>query len=385
MAATDHPDTQVHGYLERQALIVAFGDAILNNGKLQDVFEDAVAKIAEGTGADHSKMMKYRSESDDMLVCAGIGWQEGTVGSAESAAANTPAGRSFRTGLPVYVEDLPNETQFVADEILTRHGIVSLLNVPIRTGDAIFGSLEIDCDSRRRFPTDSVSFLRAFANLTGLAVMRARAAADAAAAEEAAGANAAERATMLGEMQHRMANGLQAIISTLNAEARATNEPSVRAALARVTRRVAGIGKAHARLDDARRGGNADLQVYLAGLCADIMTPQGIRMETDLLPVKADHGTALPIGLIVNEAVTNCVKHAFPHGRGKIHIGLKLIAEKRARVSILDDGVGPLEGAHIGSGTDIMNALARNIGATIISSAGPFGGTNVVVEFPTHS
>lgn len=157
MDATEHPDTRVHGELKRQALIIEFGDAILNNGSLQDIFDDSVAEVVEGTDANQSKIVRYRPESDDMLVCAGIGWQEGVVGSA-MGAANTPAGRSFRTGLPVYVEDLPNDAQFVAEDVLTRHGIVSLLNVPIRTSDGIFGSLEIDSEVRQRFPADAEFF-----------------------------------------------------------------------------------------------------------------------------------------------------------------------------------------------------------------------------------
>lgn len=222
----------------------------------------------------------------------------------------------------------------------------------------------------------------------GLAMMRTRAEAGsavAAKATELATATMTQRSIMLRELQHRMRNGLQTIISTINAEVRATDDPAGRKTLERVTARVAGIGRAYARLDEARRGGNADLQVYLAGLCADLTPPKGIWMETELLAVKADHGTALPIGLIVNEAVTNCVKHAFPHGRGKIQVALKPIPGNRARVSILDDGVGPIDRLHNGSGTDLMNALARNVGATVIRSASPGGGTIVVVEFPTHT
>ncbi len=385
MAAADHPDTLAHGHLKRHALIVEFGDTVLNTATLQDVFDDAVVKTAEGTGAERCRLMRYRPEFNDMLVCAATGCRTGTVGSPERTAANSPAGRSFRTGLPVYAEDLSEEGQGMADEVLTRHGIASPLYVPIRISNGIFGSLEVESETGRRFPADSEFFLRAIANLIGLAVMRASAAADIAAVRKLGAASAAEHTTMLCEMRHRMANGLQTILSTLNAEVRETKERSVLAALERVTRRVVAIGKAHARLDDARLGGNADLDIYLAGLCADIMTPPGIRMETELLPVKADHGTALPIGLIVNEAVTNCLKHAFPHGHGRIHVRLNLISEKRARVSVLDDGVGPSRCTRGASGTDIMNSLARSIGGTIMRSAGAFGGTTVIVEFPTHN
>ena len=182
-----------------------------------------------------------------------------------------------------------------------------------------------------------------------------------------------------------MANNLQAIMWTLNVEMRKTNEPAVRDALTRVMRRVSGIGKAEASLAAAENGDGADLQVFLAELCAAIAMPAGVRLVTELLPVQADRRAALPIGLIVTEAVTNSLKHAFPGGHGRITVALRPISETRARVSIRDDGVGLFEDWKPGSGTDIMNGLAHGFGATIMRSSGPCSGTTVVVELPTHA
>jgi two-component system, sensor histidine kinase PdtaS len=384
MDATGYSDTPALGYLRRQALIVDFGEVLLNNPTLPKIYQDAVAKIAEGTGADHSRMVRYRAETDDMQVCAGIGWRDGVVGSTVSATANTPAGRSLRTGMPVLVEDIRNDARFGPDEMLERHGVVSLINVPIKTDESVYGSLEIDSDAKR-FSADDLPFLQVIAHLTSLSLMRNHAQADAAAAARTAASSAAGRALDLRELKHRMANNLQAIMWALNVEMRKTNDAAVRDALQRVVRRVSGIGKAEASLAAAENSDGADLHIFLAGLCAAIPMPAGVRIVTDLLPVRAERRTGLPIGLIVNEAVTNSVKHAFPGGHGRITVSLRSISETRARVSIQDDGVGLFDNWQPGSGTDIMNALAHNFGATIVRSSGPCSGTAVVVEFPTHA
>jgi two-component sensor histidine kinase len=273
--------------------------------------------------------------------------------------------------------------RFAPDERLHGLGIVSLLNVPVKVGQAVYGSLEIDGNGQGRFAPEDLPFLQAIAQLAGLALMRVQADIDSAVAAKVAMENAAERALALRELRHRTVNNLQAIMATLNVEMRATNEPAVRQALQRVILRVSGIGKAEASLADAERGRNTDLQVFLRGLCAALAMPPGVRMGTDLTPVSAERRLALPIGLIVNEAVTNSLKHAFPDQRGTITVALQGISDTRARVSIRDDGVGLFDRWNPGSGTEIMNALAQNFGATIMRSAGAEGGTTVTIDFPT--
>jgi two-component sensor histidine kinase len=369
-------------FLHRQSLVLDFGAALLDNLTVPEICQDAAVKIAAGSGAERSRVMRYRSETDDLEVCAGVGWSDGMVGSTLSADT-TPAGRSFRTRMPIAVEDIMNDARFAPDQRLNGFGVVSLLDVPVKVGRASYGALEIDRDEKGHFPPEDLPFLQAVAQLTGLALMRHGAAADAALAASAASASAAKLALALRELKHRTVNNLQTIMATLNVEMRATNDPAVRQALQRVTLRVSGIGKVEASLANAERGGSADLQIFLRGLCAALTTPPGVRMVTDLAPVRAERRVALPIGLLVNEAVTNCLKYAFPDQRGTITVALNPISDTRARVSIRDDGVGLFADWKPGSGTEIMNALAYNFGATIMRSAGSGGGTGVTLEFPT--
>jgi two-component sensor histidine kinase len=365
----------------RQSLALDFGASLLRSPSIEEIWKNAVTKIAEGTGAVRSRIMRYRAETDEMEVCASLGWGDGSVGSKLNVES-TPAGRNFRTGMPILLDDVMADPRFSPDRLLHGHGAVSTLDVPIRDGLSVYGALEIESDARQGFSADDLAFLQEIALLTGLALMGNRAASDAVAAARVAAANAAERALVLRELRHRTANNLQTIMATLNIEMRATQDATARQALQRVIARVAGIGRAEASLAAAERGRSADLQIFLRGLCAAIAVPTGVRLETDLMPVHADRRAALPIGLVVNEAVTNCLKHAFAERRGVVTVALRPISESRARVSIRDDGVGLFEDWKPGSGTEIMNALAHNFGATIMRTAGPDGGTTVIMEFP---
>jgi two-component sensor histidine kinase len=382
MDSFSRPTSGSAAFLHRQSVALDFGAVLLGNPPLLQIWQDAAVKIADGSGAQHSRAMRYRAETDDLEVCAGVGWSEGMVGSSLSADT-TPAGRSFRTRMPISVEDIMNDARFAPDERLHGLGVASLLDVPVRVGQATYGSLEIDRDERGCFPPEDLAFLQTIAQLMGLGLMRYDAAADAAAAASAATASSAQFALALRELKHRTVNNLQTIMATLNIEMRATNEPAVREALQRVMRRVSGIGRAEASLANAERGGSADLQIFLRGLCAAIAMPKGVRMVTDLVSVRAERRAALPIGLIVNEAVMNSLKYAFPDQRGTITVALQPISDARARVSIRDDGIGLFADWKPGSGTEIMNALAHNFGATIMRSAGVGGGTAVTLEFPT--
>jgi two-component sensor histidine kinase len=362
--------------LHRQALVLEFGATLLRELSESQICQEAALKLVEGSGAGHSRVMRYRAESDDLQVCGGVGWRNGMVGSVLSADT-TPAGRCYRAAAAVQVDDIMNDARFAPDEALHRCGIVSLLTVPIMTGTKMYGSVEIEGDGKMRAVPEDVPFLQAIARLVGLAVTRRRAAVDAMAA------HSIDADLALRELRHRASNNLQTIMAALNIEMRTATEPATAAALQRVIRRVVGIGRAEASLASAAHGGRADLQMFLRGLCATLAMPPGVCIVADLTPVWGERRVALPIGLIVNEAVTNSLKHAFPDQRGTISVALRLISESRARVSVHDDGIGLFENWKPGSGTDIMNALGRSFGATIMRSAGSARGSSLIVEFPT--
>src|SRR5690606_12435712 len=114
------------------------------------LLETAVAQIARGVEIDHVKLMRYRPEAGDLLLVAGIGWEEGVVGHATFGVdLSSPPGHAFQTGQPVHILDLPRSDQYRMSATLREHGIVSVLNVPVQIDGATWGVLEVDSSTER--------------------------------------------------------------------------------------------------------------------------------------------------------------------------------------------------------------------------------------------
>jgi signal transduction histidine kinase len=157
-------------------IMAAFGSEALRGHDLDALLTQACARAAEGLEVERAKVLEYRAETDDLLIRTGVGWSEDVVGRAcLPANLASPPGLAFRTGEAVYIEDHRQAPDFEYSDLLLRHGVVALVNVPIRLEDFTFGVLEADSTEPRRFTEDDRNFLLGFANLLAAAVQRQRA------------------------------------------------------------------------------------------------------------------------------------------------------------------------------------------------------------------
>jgi two-component sensor histidine kinase len=174
------------------------------------------------------------------------------------------------------------------------------------------------------------------------------------------------------ELQHRVANSLQIIASVLMQSARRAPSPDAKGYLVDAHSRVMSVATLHHQLA-LSKAGEVKLRAYFTELCDSI----GASMIQDhnkvTLRVEADSGVAtadvsVSLGLIVTELVINALKHAFPGERGgSIVVGYKSKPPDWT-LSVTDDGVGMLQGAAPtkgGLGTSIVQALAKQVGATV--------------------
>jgi two-component sensor histidine kinase len=180
-----------------------------------------------------------------------------------------------------------------------------------------------------------------------------------------------ERANLLDEMQHRIANSLQIIASVLLLKARAVESEETRLHLRDAHNRVMSLAAVQQHLQSST--GEVDFAGYLTKLCGSLAASM-IREASDLtIKVEADEAMinshqAVSLGLVVTELVINALKHAFPNSRhGIIFVGYRK-DDQGWTLSVQDDGVGMAEKAHPakpGLGTSIVEGLARQLGATV--------------------
>ena len=181
-----------------------------------------------------------------------------------------------------------------------------------------------------------------------------------------------EKAILLQELQHRVANSLQIIASVILQSARKTNSDETRVHLKDAHSRVMSVAALQQQLATSRLG-EVELAPYFTQLCKSIgasmihdPTRVSLRVEVDDSSTSAD--VSVSLGLIVTELVINALKHAFPGGRsGAIVVGYSSHGPNWT-LTVRDDGVGmpkDADSATPGLGTSIVEALARQLHARI--------------------
>jgi PAS domain S-box-containing protein len=155
---------------------------------------------------------------------------------------------------------------------------------------------------------------------------------------------------LLKELYHRVKNNLQLIISMFNLQVRSLSDSQARQALLEAAARVRTMALVHERLYQSPTLSSIALDEYVKELCeqlagAALAAQRGIAVQVDAEPVEIGLDLAVPLGLLLNELVSNCLTHAFPEGRrGRVRVRIVRdqdeIGGGTMRVSVEDDGIG---------------------------------------------
>ena len=186
-------------------------------------------------------------------------------------------------------------------------------------------------------------------------------------------AAAHERIGMLmQELTHRVKNSLQFIASMVMLEARSNESGEAKAALERVSHRIEALGQLYSKLSKADTVEAVNAATYLDELCGDLIESvhkegdTSIVLKTDIASELLPTDQAIPIGLIVNELVTNAVKYAFPgEAKGTVMVTLKRMPGE-LRLTVADDGQGlDPRRADSGLGGRLVDGFAQQLGGQV--------------------
>jgi two-component sensor histidine kinase len=197
-----------------------------------------------------------------------------------------------------------------------------------------------------------------------------------------------QRDTQLRELQHRVKNNLQMITALIRIETRNLPKGATGEQFDRLAGRVESLALLYRSLSDTESGEIVDLGVYLSEIAAAVMRAhavEGIRLDlkVDTWPVSVN--VAMPTGLVVNEVLTNALKHAFVGRDGgtiKVH---SLVDETGCRVTVADDGIGldrPTDWPKPGKLSSlIVKSLQQSAHAQIDVDSATGKGTRVTIFF----
>ncbi|KQT44616.1 hypothetical protein ASG43_14965 [Aureimonas sp. Leaf454] len=190
----------------------------------------------------------------------------------------------------------------------------------------------------------------------------------------------AEKDVLLAEVNHRVKNSLQLVVSALSLQSRRIKDPATKAAFEQAISRVRAITSVHERLYKSDNPLVVEMKTYLEGLADDLAVTQEMRnrMKVEVDDVRMRTERAISLAIIVNELVTNCLKYAYPEDRpGPIVLSLVKRDGEMLELTVADEGVGMLnkEESGGGLGTRLVATMAGQLEAAVDRSATQAGFT----------
>lgn len=363
--------------LRRQRALAAFGELALSSEDLGEILTEGCRLVADALGTQRAKILEIEGDGDCLLVRAGVGWGDDIVGNLR-LPMNHHCSETFsiKAGEPVFTENIEREDRFDVPEFMKQAGVVAFVNVPIfLPGRKPYGLLQVDSRKPRNFAREEhAQFLKTYAAILGPVIDRLHKAHSLQAALET-------NMRLLREMQHRIKNHIGLIMSVVHLRLTEAKTAETCEALNAVAERIETLRLLHEQLYVGGRPERLRLRPFAMQLVEQLChlherDAGRVRLDfmIDELEVRPD--LAVPLGLIVNEFVTNSLKYAFDGEGGTIGVCIDQTSDKRIRVRLTDDGIGIKglsddkheTGPTSGTGMKLIDGLARQVGAEAIWS-----------------
>ncbi|TCZ61113.1 sensor histidine kinase [Roseicella aquatilis] len=315
----------------------------LTGGDRDALMTEAMRVAAAITDSDFVKVLE-RTPEGDFLVTFGRGWNLGEIVGLVHIAAGAdalPTGRAAASGSAAHSEASCGSPATRVPGELVAAGIESTLDIPIRGAHAVHGVMQLDSRVAAAVGVRTAERLRDVADLLGLAL-------DASAKQKAEAEMLTKaHALMLREVDHRAANSLAIVASTLALQARVAGAAPASEGLLAAAARVAAIAAVHRQLHrgEAADGDWVDVATLLHGFVAELATMLFGAEGRDRLVFAAEPGVALlvPVArasalcMIAAELATNAAKYAGTAGP----VTLWLVAGPGTDISISAEDGGP--------------------------------------------
>ncbi len=198
----------------------------------------------------------------------------------------------------------------------------------------------------------------------------------------------AEKEFLLKEIHHRVKNNLEIVSGLLALQSAQLSDANAILAMREGQNRIQAMSMIHQRLYQGKNLAAIEMKEYFLDLGQHVLdsfgTEKRVTIECAMNKLELDIDTAVPLGLIVNELLTNAMKHAFPENRmGNIKIDLQQADESTLQLYVSDDGIGAKNKSchNVGFGTQLIKLLVQQLNGRMKSDFNR--GTHIYFEFKT--
>ena len=239
---------------------------------------------------------------------------------------------AMRTRTLVLLDDAQVSGNFTVDRYIVEHRSRSILCLPLLKQAEVIGLLYLENDlTPKVFTPSRVAMLTLLASTAAISLENA---------------SLEEKESLLQEVHHRVKNNLQLISSLLSLQASRVSDPAVAELFADSRNRVRSMALVHENLYRAGNFARVPMPAHIQTLCSQLVRAYGmearkIEMSVRIDDLQLDLNRAVSCGLIVNELVSNALKHGFPDDRcGRIDVELRVDTLGQCALRISDDGIG---------------------------------------------
>lgn len=376
--------------------------AISSSQDLELVLQTISKEMALLLNAEACAITEWDHESDTLKLLTEFGpddWWDGESEEPVYYLADYPLSAQVLTRRRPAQLTVNTPNADPAEVALLKHyEITSLLMLPMIYQDRVIGLVELLDRAEVHFSDNQVTLAQLLSNQAATAIENLRLyqqarqeVADRRRAESQITDSLHEKEILIKEIHHRVKNNLQIISSMLNLQSRHVTRENALEAFAESQDRVRSMALIHEKLYQSESLAWIDFGEYIESLTAYLFqtytTAAGkVALKTHIESIVLDLDTAVPCGLLINELVTNALKHGYPNGqKGEICVDFRLDDNHNLSLVVSNSGgVAFPDGLNIHAptslGLQIVNALVYQLDGTVELATDPY--TSFKINFP---
>ncbi|MBD2103040.1 histidine kinase dimerization/phosphoacceptor domain -containing protein [Leptolyngbya sp. FACHB-261] len=360
-AALDEPAAESSSglleQLECNRLLTAMALHIRESLNLDEILKTAVAEVRQFLQTDRVLIYQFNPDFSGTVVVESVAdaWQPALGSTIQDTCFGKNYAHLYKEGRIQATEDIyaAGLTQCHID-ILALFDIRANLVVPILQGEHLWGLLcAYHCSEPRRWRQLEVELLQQLATHTAIAIQQSELyqhvqaeLAERKRAEEQIKAALTERELLLKEIHHRVKNNLQIISTLLGLQSGYVKDEQALTMFKDSQNRIRSMALIHEKLYRSKDLSRIDFAEYILDLSSNLLrsytaSSQEVSLKVEAKDIWLNIDTAIPCGLIINELVSNSLKHAFPEVSDKSEILITIVESgNRFAMTIRDNGIG---------------------------------------------